>query len=72
MDFTNYITIDKDVRFGKPTIIGTRITVADVLDWLADGMSTEEIIDNYPSLSKEKIQACLKYAATKEHNIAVA
>ncbi len=72
MDFTAYISIDKNICFGKPVVTGTRITVADVLDWLADGMSTGAIIGNYPSLSKEKIHACLRYAAAKEHHAAIA
>lgn len=72
MDYTKYITIDKSIRFGRPIIIGTRISVADVLDWLAAGMTAADIIENYPSLSKEQIQACLKYAAAKEHHLAIA
>jgi uncharacterized protein (DUF433 family) len=72
LNITDYIVIDKNVRFGKPTVKGTRITVADVLSWLAEGETTEIIIENYPQLNKEQIMACLKYAASKEIKLAVA
>ena len=62
-DYRNYIEIKSDVRFGKPCIKSTRISVADVLGWLANGMTTEEIIAYFPELSKEHIQACLIYAS---------
>jgi uncharacterized protein (DUF433 family) len=62
-NYRNYIEIKSDVRFGKPCIKSTRISVADVLGWLANGMTTEEIIADFPELSKEHIQACLIYAS---------
>ncbi len=71
-DLNEYIVLDKHIRFGKPTIKGTRITVADVLNWLAEGMTTEFIIENFPQLNREQITACLKYAASKEIKLAVA
>ena len=71
-DYKKYISIDTEVRFGKPIIKGTRITVFDVLNWLANGMTTEDILQDFPELSKLQIQACLAYAADREHKIGVA
>jgi uncharacterized protein (DUF433 family) len=67
-----YIHIDKNVRFGKPTIIGTRITVADVLNWMASGMSFADIILDFPELNTDQLKACCAYAAKKEDNLRVA
>ena len=61
MDYQKYISINPNVRFGKPCITGTRISVADVLGWLANGMTYDEIIDDFPQLSKEQILACLAF-----------
>ena len=72
VDYKKYIEINPEVRFGKPILIGTRITVYDVLNWLANGMSFDEIIDDFPELSETQIKACLSYAATREHKIEVA
>jgi len=72
MNYSEHITIDPNRRFGKPCIIGTRITVYDVLGWLASGMSVEEIVDDYPELTDTTIRACLAYAADKEHKLQVA
>jgi len=72
INYKKYITRNPDVRFGKPCIIGTRISVYDVLSWLASGMSYEEVLGDYPEISKEQIQACLAYAADKEHKVKVA
>jgi uncharacterized protein (DUF433 family) len=69
---TNYqdiITIEPGKRGGKPCIRGLRITVYDVLSWLADGMAKAEIIDDYPELTDNDIQACLRFAAEREHNL---
>ena len=71
-DYSKYIEIDSNKRFGKPCIIGTRISVYDVLNWLANGMSKEEIIYDFPELTKEKINACLAFAADREHKVRVA
>lgn len=57
------ITVDPAIRFGKPTIRGMRITVEDVLGWLADGMSFEEILDDYPYLERDDLLAALEYGA---------
>ncbi|WP_281637734.1 DUF433 domain-containing protein [Flavobacterium marginilacus] len=72
VDYKQHITINSEVRFGKPTIIGTRITVFDVLNWLANGMTINEIIEDYPELKAEQIKACLAYAADREHKIQIA
>ena len=72
IDYKQYITINSDTRFGKPTIIGTRITVFDVLNWLANGMSFEEIMEDFPELNENQIRACLSYAADREHKIQIA
>jgi uncharacterized protein (DUF433 family) len=64
--YQNHISINPDIRFGKPCITGTRITVADILTWLASGMSYEQIIDDHPLLNQEKILAALSFAANRE------
>jgi uncharacterized protein (DUF433 family) len=69
MDYNKYIEIAPEIRFGKPCVKGTRITVFDVLGWMASGMSIEEIIKDYLSLSKKQIQACLAYSADKERKV---
>ena len=61
MEFQEIITIDPDRRFGKPCVRDTRISVLDVLSWLAAGMSHDEIIEDFPQLTKADIQACLEY-----------
>ncbi len=61
-----YISINPEIRFGKPCIKGTRIAIADILQWLASGMSQEEILNDYPSLKKEYILAALAFAANRE------
>jgi uncharacterized protein (DUF433 family) len=71
-DYKQYITINTEVRFGKPTIIGTRITVFDVLNWLANGLTINEIIEDFPELNEIQIKACLSYAADREHKIQIA
>lgn len=65
-DFFTYISIDPEVRFGKPCIKGTRIAISDILKWLASGMTQEEILHDYPSLKKEHILAALAFAAHRE------
>lgn len=65
-DYEQYIYIDPLIRFGKPCIRGTRITVGDVLGWLASGMTHEEIYRDYPEISDEKIRAALAFAAHRE------
>lgn len=61
-----FISIDPNIRFGKPCIAGSRIAVMDILNWLASGMSFEEIIEDFPELNMEKIQAALAFAAQRE------
>lgn len=63
------ITITPGVRSGKPTIRGTRITVADVLEYLAGGMTPDEIVADFPDLSAEDIRAVLAFAAQREHRL---
>ncbi|NEU08938.1 DUF433 domain-containing protein [Flavihumibacter sp. R14] len=70
-DYKSFIEINPNVRFGKPCIKGTRISVYDVLGWLANGMKSEEIVAEYPELNEDQINACLAYAADKEHRIRV-
>jgi len=71
MNYTDFITIDPEKRFGRPIIIGTRISVYDVLNWLAEGMSINDIISDFPELNEAQIKACLRYAADKEHKLRV-
>ncbi|WP_255518068.1 DUF433 domain-containing protein [Fulvivirga sp. M361] len=56
---TQYISIDPDIRFGKPCIKGTRIAISDILNWLVSGMSEKEILEDYPKLKLEHIRASL-------------
>jgi uncharacterized protein (DUF433 family) len=72
IDYKNYIEVNPEIRFGKPVIKDTRITVYDVLQWLASGMTHNQIIEDFPQLSEEQILACLAYAANKERVIKVA
>jgi uncharacterized protein (DUF433 family) len=60
------IAIDSSVRFGKPCVRGTRISVGDVLEYLAGGMSEDEILADFPQLTQDDIRACLAYAAERE------
>jgi uncharacterized protein (DUF433 family) len=71
VNYKKIIKIRPDIRFGKPCVRDTRISVYDVLNWLAAGMTTDEIIQDYPELSIEDIQACLAYAADRENRIRV-
>ncbi len=66
VQFDKYIEINPEKRFGKPIVKGTRISVYDVLSWLSNGMTREDIIREYPELTIEKINACLSFAAKKE------
>jgi len=69
MNYREIIRIDPSKRFGKPIIRDTRITVYDVLGWLASNMSSKEIIIDFPELTEEDIKACLAYAADREHKL---
>lgn len=72
IDYSNIITLETGKRSGKPCIRGLRITVYDVFGWLASGMSLEEILEDFPELTKEDILACFAYAANKESKIKIA
>lgn len=71
MNYKEFIKIDPSKRFGKPIIRNTRITVYDVLGWLASDMSFKEIISDFPELTEEDIKACLLFAADREHKLQV-
>lgn len=66
MDYHDRIVIDPEIRFGKPTVRGTRITVGDVLSYFAAGMSEAEILADFPSLTRDDIRACFAFAAERE------
>jgi len=70
-DILKYIEIDHDIRFGKPCIRGTRITVGDILQWLSEGIPVSEILDDYPLLHEIHIQAALAFAARREEIVRV-
>ena len=73
MNYRDRITIEPGKRGSKPCIRGIRMTVYDILDYLASGMTSGEILADFPYLTAEDIQACLAYAADRErHQIAVA
>ena len=72
MDYRERIVIDPLVRSGKPCIRGTRIAVADVLDYMGGGMSVAEVLEDFPDLTAEDIQACLSFAADRERRLIVA
>jgi len=71
MSLQDRITIDPQIRSGKPCIKGTRIAVGDVLDYLGGGMSAAEILEDFPDLTTEDIQACLVFAAERERRLKV-
>lgn len=71
MNYKDIITIEPGKRGGKPCIRGMRITVYDVLEYLASGMTNEEILDDFPYLTEEDIRACLSYAADREKSLMV-
>lgn len=62
------IGIDPEIRFGRACIIGTRISVDDVLGWLGNGMSNADIIEDFPELNEGLIRACLRYAADRQRH----
>jgi len=70
-ELSNYIVIDQGIRFGKPCIRGTRITVGDILQWLSEGISVAEILDDYPSLEEIHIKAALAFAARREEIVKI-
>jgi uncharacterized protein (DUF433 family) len=72
MNYQDIITIEPGKRGGRPTVRGMRIAVADVLGWLATGMTHEEILSDYPELTEADIRACLAYAADRERRLVTA
>jgi len=69
MEYRDQIVIDPAIRFGKPCVRGTRITVGDVLSYLASGMSEEQLLADFPQLTSGDIRACLAYAAERERRV---
>jgi uncharacterized protein (DUF433 family) len=69
VDYHNIITVEPDKRSGKPCIRGMRITVSDVLEYLASGMTPEAIIKDFPDLTIEDIRGCLAFAADRERKL---
>jgi uncharacterized protein (DUF433 family) len=69
MDYRARIVIDPEIRFGKPCVQGTRITVGDVLSYLASGMSEHQILADFPQLTSDDIRACLAFAAERERRM---
>lgn len=72
MNYQEIITIEPGKRGGRPCVRNMRIAVADVLGWLAAGMSNEEILSDYPELTEQDILACLAYAADRERRLLTA
>lgn len=72
MDYRHLISIEPGKRGGKPCIRGLRITVSDVLDYLASGMSEDELLRDFPDLTREDIRACLAFAADRERRLMAA
>ena len=72
MKYQTFIEIRPEKRFGRPCLVGTRISVYDVLNWLSNGRTKQEILADFPELTEEMIHACLAYAADREHKLRVA
>ena len=70
MNYQDRIGIDPAIRSGKPCIRGTRITVYDILEYLAGGMSEEQILRDFPALAREDVRAALEFAADRERKLA--
>jgi uncharacterized protein (DUF433 family) len=71
MDYRERIVVNPKIRFGKPTIKGTRIAVGDVLSYFAGGMTEQEILDDFPDLTRDDLLACFAFAAAREDNTIV-
>ena len=67
-DFRKYISINPNIRFGKPCIVGTRISVDDILKWLASGTSSKRILKDFPQLKREHIRAAQAFAAEQKNS----
>jgi uncharacterized protein (DUF433 family) len=72
MNYQGIITIEEGKRGGRPCIRGLRITVGDVLGWLASGLTHDQILADYPELTEDDIRACLAYAADRERRVITA
>ena len=72
MDYRDIITIEPGKRSGKPCIRGMRITVTDVLEYFASGMSEDEILEDFPELTRDDIRACFAFAAERERRLMIA
>lgn len=72
MDYREILTLEPGKRSGRPCIRGMRITVYEVLSYLASGMTPEEVLEDFPYLTAEDIRACLSYAADRERQMLVA
>ncbi len=70
MDLISLIDVQPEVRGGKPCFVGTRIAVYDVLEYLASGMSSDEIVADFPELTDDHVRAALEFAAVREHRLA--
>ena len=70
-EFSSYLSINPEIRFGKPCIKGTRIAVTDILQWLASGMTHSQIQEDYPLIKEEHIFAALAFAANRESIIKI-
>ncbi len=70
-NYREIISMNPNIRFGKPCINNTRITVGDILGWLAAGMTNEEIVKDFPELSIEAIRAALAFAANREESVKI-
>lgn len=71
-NFLSHIEIRPDVRSGKPCVKGTRMTVQDVLEYLASGMTEGQVLEDFPYITHQDILACLQYAAQKERMVVLA
>jgi len=67
--YNKIIRINPDKRFGKPCVRNTRITVFDILGWLGSGMTYEDVLSDYPELTREDIKACLMFASDRERKL---
>jgi uncharacterized protein (DUF433 family) len=65
-NWQDYISINSEIRSGKPCIVGTRITVSDILNYLASGMTAKEIVEDFPELNEDSIYAALSFVAHRE------
>lgn len=71
MNYRDRIEIDPNIRSGKPRIRGTRITVSDIFDYLGGGMTVKEVLDDFPDLAIDDIQACFAFAADRDRRSSV-